>query len=279
MKPTVNLNDFVFTQNNMQSYLDCPRQFELRYLLKQECPPLSTAAQTASQRFTALGNQFHLLLHRHFIGLSIEEFPDQQNDAEIQTWWQQFRSSNPLPANYTLMLPELSLSCRSKKARLMAKLDLLVTTAEHQLLIFDWKTSPNPQSIHILKTRVQTRLYPLVVSKIGHFAGSDFSPDQVKMVYWFASHPDKTVVISYSNPKMQSDEIFLDGLIEEIRSLPIGEFQQTSDLRRCDYCDYFLICRKQENAQYLASTIADIDIMAQPSSDTLLDEEISYRTD
>jgi hypothetical protein len=279
MKPTVNLNDFLFTQNNLQTYLDCPRQFELRYLLKQECPPISTTAQATSRKFTALGSQFHQLVHRHFIGLPIDEYIDQQVDPQVLAWWKQFTSSNPLPLNLSLKLPELSLTCSIENARLLAKLDLLVATSDQKLIIFDWKTSPHLQSAENLRTRVQTRLYPFVVSKVGHFGDTTYLPDQVMMVYWFANHPEHPVLIPYSSQQQQVDQSYLSNLIREIRSLPIGEFQKTSLRQRCDYCDFFLICHKQKAPPSQTSPEMDVDLFPQPASGTIPDEEIAYRYD
>ena len=37
MKPE---NDFIFSAHNLQDYLDCPRRFELKYILKQPWPAI-----------------------------------------------------------------------------------------------------------------------------------------------------------------------------------------------------------------------------------------------
>lgn len=279
MLPDINLIDFLFTQNNLQTYLDCPRQFELRYILKQECPPLSTAAQATVRQFADLGIQFHQMLHRHFIGLPVDEIAGLQSYSQIAVWWQQFSSADPLPKNLLVIKPELSLASRIENARLLAKLDLLVVTNDHHIIIYDWKTSPNLQSAQFLKTRVQSKLYPLVVSKMGQIDRIEFSPEQLSLIYWFPNFPEHPAVIHYSNAQMQADETFLSNLIEEIRALRIGDFQKTGDRRKCDYCDFYLICHKKKPAQSQVLTEMDDDLTLQQPLDAILDEDIPFGFD
>ena len=35
-------DNFIFSANNLQDYLDCPRRFELKYILKQNWPAITS---------------------------------------------------------------------------------------------------------------------------------------------------------------------------------------------------------------------------------------------
>lgn len=279
MKTVEILDKFIFTQNNLQSYLDCPRQFELRFLLKQECPPASTTAQAASRHFAELGTQFHELVHRHLIGIPVEDTLNHYNDPQIQTWWQHFDSLNPLPGNIAQKCPELTISCSIERYRLLAKLDLAVVTTDQRVLIFEWKTSPNLPNPQILKSRLQSRLYPLVLSKMSRMGSLDFSPDQVSMIYWFANQPERAVIFQYSTTQMIADQKYLIQLIDEISSIPFGEFKKTRNMRKCQYCDFFLLCHKQKYNHYHDHTKIDNNFYETLESDLIIEEEIQFKPD
>lgn len=51
--------------------------------------------------------------------------------------------------------------------------------------ILDWKTYPRPKKAQWLARNWQTRLYPYVLAET-----SDYSPDQIRMTYWFIQAPN-----------------------------------------------------------------------------------------
>ena len=55
-------NDFVFSANNLQDYVDCPRRFELKYLLNQSWPAVvSHPVQKMEEKIEGLGEDFENL--------------------------------------------------------------------------------------------------------------------------------------------------------------------------------------------------------------------------
>ena len=60
---------FQFTQSNLQDYLDCPRRFELRYILRQDWPALQTEPEMEQEQHMLRGHLFHQLVHQLLIGL------------------------------------------------------------------------------------------------------------------------------------------------------------------------------------------------------------------
>ena len=54
-------DNFIFSANNLQDYLDCPRRFELKYILKQNWPAITSQPVQEMENKILMGNRFHLL--------------------------------------------------------------------------------------------------------------------------------------------------------------------------------------------------------------------------
>ena len=64
--------DFRFSQNNLQDFVDCPRRFELKYLLKQDWPALVSEPIQEFEHLQILGLRFHTLVQQHLVGITVE---------------------------------------------------------------------------------------------------------------------------------------------------------------------------------------------------------------
>ena len=64
--------DFVFTQGNLQDYVDCPRRFELKYLQRQRWPAAEVDDMVAFERHMEQGAQFHRLVQQSLLGIPPE---------------------------------------------------------------------------------------------------------------------------------------------------------------------------------------------------------------
>ena len=65
-------DDFMFSQSSLQDFVDCPRRFELKYLLKQRFPAPEVDDMLEFERRMEQGSRFHLLIHQHQIGIPAE---------------------------------------------------------------------------------------------------------------------------------------------------------------------------------------------------------------
>ncbi len=66
-------DDFVFTQNNLQDFVDCPRRFQLKYLLKMAWPAPISEPIEENDHLIQLGSQFHQMVHQFFLGIPEEK--------------------------------------------------------------------------------------------------------------------------------------------------------------------------------------------------------------
>ena len=74
---------FHFTQSSLQDYLDCPRRFQLRYVLDQPWPAVESEPLIERERLAELGRRFHQMAQRHTVGVPVEQITASAQDAEL----------------------------------------------------------------------------------------------------------------------------------------------------------------------------------------------------
>jgi len=242
---------FQFNQSNLQDYVDCPRRFQLRSLLRLEWPALQTVPALESERLIKLGAAFHFLIRQHQSGLPIERLSVSIQSPELHQWWDNYLTAitppevlSPLITSGSLNYPETSLSIPFSRFRLLAKFDLLVVQPSGQAVILDWKTSRVHPQRHWLLDRLQTRVYPYLLVKAGELfnTGQSFHPDQVEMIYWYADFPTEPELIQYSAEQFVADEQFLLDLVDRIDHRSTDDFPLTHNEQQCRFCVYRSLC-------------------------------------
>ncbi len=244
--------NFSYTQTNLQDYLDCPRRFELRHILHQEWPALESEPVLEHEQFIEQGILFHQRIHQLISGIPQQHLVDSQLSTDFQRWWQNFVICNPLKDLPARLYPEYTLTAHLGTHKVSAKFDLLAIDPGKAFIILDWKTSQKRTPASVLTTRVQSRLYPILLVKAGSHLNNlqRIPPHQVNMQYWFADYPSSPEIIIYSQEKYDSDLQFLQQIMQEIENLPAGQFQITHDEKRCRYCQYRSLCRRGVTAGY-----------------------------
>jgi CRISPR/Cas system-associated exonuclease Cas4 (RecB family) len=239
--------DFTFSQSMLQDFVDCPRRFELRYLLDARWPAQETAQALKYEAGQQKGQEFHHLAHQHALGIPAEvleaTLSGANADDELKTWWARYlvwQAAN-LPAE---RYPELTLTVPLADSMLMAKYDVVAKLDDGSFLIVDWKTG-RPQKRWRLADRMQTTVYPFVLAQAGEWlnAGEPIAPERIRLVYWFAESGE-TVEFNLTAEKLQQDETRLVSLLQSIASGT--EFQKTINESHCRFCAYRSLCERGE---------------------------------
>lgn len=254
------LNDFQFSQASLQDFQDCKRRFFLRYVEKLGWPALEAEPVLLNEKWMQQGAEFHRLAHQFFIGVSPKLLSQMVLGENLKVWWENFLVNLPVVSSKQLF-PERVLATHLAGYGLLAKFDLIVLREKGNFLIYDWKTSQNPASRPWLKQRLQTKVYPYVLAKVGNVLlnGEGVYPENIKMIYWYASKPDEPVVFDYQLEKMIEDEQFISNMIEEIDSLMgIDDFVLTDDITQCRFCVYRSLCDRGGKAG-LVGDLIDVD--------------------
>ena len=259
--------DFTFSQNNLQDYLDCPRRFELRHMLRQEWPALESEPVLEMEHRADVGRQFHRLVQQAVAGLPLETLSDQAStDLDLSRWWQNFVSADPLSNLPAYRRSEVYIQAPFAGFHLVGTYDLLAIEHGRKAVILDWKTSLKRTPRKSLAARMQTRLYPLLLTLAGSALnnGQPVLPEMVEMTYWFPEFPDRPETFTINSALVESETRQIESLIEEINGQTRSPWLLTPDTKRCKFCVYRSLCERGERAgdgieeDYEASPTPDI---------------------
>jgi len=237
--------DFVFTQNNLQDFVDCPRRFQLKYILKTAWPAPVSEPIEEHNRLIELGTQFHMMVHRFYLGIPADVITLHVTDEDLLAWWNAFMNNPPtnMPPGRQ---PEISLSMPFAGFRLSAKIDLLAVEKGKRAVIYDWKTTHQQPRPHFLKERIQSLVYPMLVIKTGGALNEykPFNPAQVSMVYWYPAFPDSPVTLNFDPDWISSTEAKLTRLVNQIAEMRMEIYPLTVDETKCKFCQYRSLCER-----------------------------------
>lgn len=239
-------NDFDFTQGNLQDYVDCRYRFYLRYILRTSWPGLVVDKALEFEQRGQAGGRFHRLVQQYLLGVPherISELVEEDPLTDLRNWWEGFLTHVPAWLAGQRWV-EMTLSTNLGGQRVVAKYDLILSEENGELTIFDWKTSQKASQKRQLLERIQTRLYRLVLVQAGSaiFKGIELRPEQIKMNYWFATHPQSPVSLPYSQAAYEKDQVDLTALIEKICASEASDFIRTNELAKCRFCVYRSHC-------------------------------------
>ena len=235
-------DSFVFSQSSLQTYLNCPYQFYLRYIANLRWPAPQTDDQLEFEKDRRAGTRFHQLAHQYFLGIMpamLRQMAKNDPDSRLFGWFDTFIEKFGQSLSESLY-PEYTLQVKVGQYPLMAKYDLL-QHEENRLTIYDWKTSRKRPADTWLKSQLQSHVFPLVLS-IYATENLSLSEASIEMIYWEVTAPEKTFVIQYSAKQAATDQQMVKSLMEKIASCEVEDFQKTSDIKRCRYCQFRSHC-------------------------------------
>lgn len=264
---------FIFSQSNLQDYIDCPYRFYLRHIRHTKWPALVVGDALEFEKRGQTGARFHRLIQQYLLGVPetrLTELIAVDPEPDVVRWWDDFLTVIP-PLLEGKHFVEMALGASLAGQRLVAKYDLILIRPNGALAIYDWKTSSRKIRKAWLLERVQTRLYRLLLTLSGAAltSGDNITPEQIEMNYWFAPHPEAMVTLSYSQEAFEADRDYFSDLIKEIQTRPGDAFTRTSDLSKCRFCVYRSHCDRGA----AAGDLADLDdfSIAADATETELD--------
>ena len=273
-------DDFQFSQASLYDFAQCRRRFQLRYLQQVNWPALETEPALENERRMQIGARFHRIVRQHLLGIPPERLsPLAEGDPDLAGWWANYLADAPAGLDGR-RYPEQGLTGQVAGYRLAARYDLLVVKPGGGAVIFDWKTNEKHPKREWLAENPQTRVYPYLLVQAGAHLneGSAFSPEQVKMVYWFAGYPDNPHRFPYSQAQYEADGEYLAALVGEIAGLGEDEFPLTEEVKRCQFCVYRSLCDRGVNAGALDDLEDELEIDFEGDLDINFDQigEIAY---
>jgi hypothetical protein len=249
-------NEFQFSQNNLQDYVDCQRRFQLKYLQKLEWPAPRAEPILEAEQQMLLGQRFHEIIHQYFIGIPGIDLEDFIDDSILKIWWNNFqnRFKGALPGR---LFPEHMITCKIEGVNFIAKYDLIQIKPDSTVIIYDWKTTRIPPKLEFIAKRLQSRVYPSLFMKgaASFFKDEYFSNANLQMVYWYPNFPELSLTIPSNDKKLEEDLIFIRDLINRIKAKAQNDFLLTDEVKRCNFCNYRSLC----NRGVAAGTVSEME--------------------
>ncbi|MEO0373224.1 MAG: PD-(D/E)XK nuclease family protein [Cyanobacteria bacterium P01_A01_bin.17] len=199
------------SQNHLSQFTRCQRKFQYRYLEQWGLPMVDTQRERQ-----ILGSQFHYLLQQQSMGLDIQPFL--QENPPLQQWFDALQQSPP-PSITGERQSEHQKTMVCEGFTLVAVYDLLIQNSQ-QAQILDWKTYTRPRDLKSLCRDWQTKLYPYLLVET-----TDYSPEQISMVYWFAQVRGKashSLVLPYDSDRHQQTHQELVTMLRQLRHSLVG---------------------------------------------------------
>ena len=147
----------LISQSQIRDFQTCPQKYYLSHILKLSWPAPPSPLFKKLEEEAALGETFHLFVHRIIQGLNPEESAFETENKTIAKWIDNFLRNYPLPQD-AVLYSERELTNLDEDILWIGKFDV-IATLQNKILIFDWKTSQKAGKVLWLEESPQTRLY------------------------------------------------------------------------------------------------------------------------
>jgi hypothetical protein len=236
-------DNFCYSQNNLQDFIDCPRRFELRHLLKFDWPAEETRSLQEFEEWMVRGNAFHRYVQGYLNGIPDAIILRSISDPILSKWMNSFFALSSKFGNSVNWLPEQSFNTKLNSASFTAILDAVMVENGQTLHIFDWKTSTKLPRIKTLTERVQTLLYPVILDQNRkRFPQISNAKYIIKMTYWFILFPDRPISFEFDANQIKQNAEKVNNIVASINTCKQDRFPLTQDNVKCKFCNYRSFC-------------------------------------
>ena len=234
---------FLYTQHSLATFDSCPMKFRKRYL---ENLKWDTFPDESIRKNIEMGNSFHLLAHRYFMGIepapaeAYEEFP------ELERWMKNLADGFKINPDFRY-LPEYKLRMSSGEVKLEANFDLLIVKGD-QIEIWDWKThgggKRNNRDVgKRLRGSLQTMVYMYVLKEQSRLvAGKEVKASGISMHYWQPEPAMTLADIMYDDLLHEQFGRIIKGKIHNILSYDYESFNKEKYSKHCRVCEFNWYC-------------------------------------
>jgi CRISPR/Cas system-associated exonuclease Cas4 (RecB family) len=257
-----------YSQSNLQTYIACPRKFELKYILKRVWPAIQSEPILQLEDLMRQGNQFHLMVQQYFSSVDPDLISQQIKNNSLKNWWNSFLAFSNQISDYTNQ-SEINISANLDGKRIIGVFDLLSYSNNGKFIIIDWKTNQHKPPKKFLEQQIQTRLYPLLLTLSGQQWNKNerISPSQIEMIYWFSNDPESPESFLYSEQQHEQDKEYFTQLINQIETTKIGEFPLTTNEKLCNFCQYRSLCNRGIKPGQFDEQFVDLENIFEEISD------------
>ncbi len=234
--------NFVFTQQSLKTFKDCPLKFRKRYI---ENIRWSNSYDAKSAKRIENGKDFHLLACRYFSGVNDSEETLKNEDAVLIHWISRLKESFPLDGK-AVYRPEYKAGVANGTFKLEATFDLLSIESD-RIEIWDWKThevrqNPGKKS-NPYNDSLQTKVYLYILKECMDYIYPGFE-GSIAMNYWQPEIPHILEKIEYRTDmhKEFGDEIA--AITALISGYEYSELDM-AEKKHCSVCEFNMLCHSK----------------------------------
>lgn len=235
------LENFLFSQNSINTYRSCPLKFKFKYVDKLNWKQDDEGSRDYYENLK-LGSDFHLICERYFsnIPTGIEFL----NNEEFNIWLEKIKRLIPIKDD-KLYLPEYEVRYSLNNFKIQAKFDLVVVDKD-SISIWDWKTENRKIEYKDVENRVQTLVYLFLASEtIGKIYNLDIDYENIKLSYYQPEYYNEPITITYSNEKHNINKKQLESYIENILNTNYDEEKNIKNIKHCKFCEFNKLCNNE----------------------------------
>ncbi|WP_053831371.1 PD-(D/E)XK nuclease family protein [Paraclostridium bifermentans] len=235
------LENFLFSQNSINTYRSCPLKFKFKYVDKLNWKQDDEGSRDYYENLK-LGSDFHLICERYFsnIPTGIEFL----NNEEFNIWLEKIKRLIPIKDD-KLYLPEYEVRYSLNNFKIQAKFDLVVVDKD-SISIWDWKTENRKIEYKDVENRVQTLVYLFLASEtIGKIYNLDIDYENIKLSYYQPEYYNDPITITYSNEKHNINKKQLENYIGNILNTNYDEEKNIKNIKHCKFCEFNKLCNNE----------------------------------
>ncbi|MTI54509.1 PD-(D/E)XK nuclease family protein [Geosporobacter ferrireducens] len=236
---------FYYSQNSLNTFLQCPKKFRFKYVERLHWKKALPGADLYYENMK-VGLDFHLLCERYFSGIACDVPAAVENREQLQTWLKQLKEMIPLKEEHRY-LPEYEMRMIKGDVRLQAKYDLIVLKGDGDVEIWDWKTEERQMSMAEVAKKIQTMVYMyLFMENAQGLLRCPIDYEKIKMIYWQPQYGTKRLEVPYSREKHLQYEAEIKNIIQELQ---VYDFDCPMNRERfeksCRYCEFQSLCNQE----------------------------------
>ena len=236
------LNNFIYSQNSINTYKSCPLKFKYKYIDKINWRQDDIGSREYYESLV-VGSEFHLLCERYFsnIPLGINE----NTNPKFIKWIEKIKKLLPMcsESRHMIYLPEYEIRYSIDGNVITAKYDLIIIK-DNAIEIWDWKTENKKVDYKNAQNRIQTIVYMLLAKEvIPKLYNIDVDFKNISMKYYQPEFEDEPITISYSEEIHNS---YKNRIIDYINRIKESKYLTSKNTNHCKYCDFNKLCNGQD---------------------------------
>ncbi len=236
------LNNFIYSQNSINTYKSCPLKFKYKYIDKINWRQDDIGSREYYESLV-VGSEFHLLCERYFskIPLGINE----NTNPKFIKWIDKIKKLLPMcsESRHMMYLPEYEIRYSIDENIITAKYDLIIIK-DNSIEIWDWKTENKKVDYKNAQNRIQTIVYMLLAKEvIPKLYNIDIDFKDISMKYYQPEFEDEPITISYSEEIHNS---YKKRIIDYINMIKESKYLTSKNTNHCKYCEFNKLCNGQD---------------------------------